>query len=340
MSQQGIFAIGIERYKNEQTLDILFVLIEALATCKLDISKDYLLGKELPDLTLYQEYLPEIDENNASYSQSRLIIVKCGETQLQSPVKSVAEAHLKLQAMSQRLFKPHEICLDGVFGILPNLAWTNYGPILLSDLDKIRAEKFSQKIPLQISHVDKFPYLINYHVPEGIRIADGGRVRLGAYLGEGTTIMPAGYVNFNAGTQGNAMVEGRVSAGVFVDNGSDIGGGASIMGTLSGGNKDVIAIGKNSLLGANAGVGISIGDGCTVAAGLYIYAGMKVSLYDKNNNPINLVGATVNKGENIVKARELSGRDYLLFLQDSQTGEVICKPNTKVIELNAQLHKN
>ena len=177
-------------------------------------------------------------------------------------------------------------------------------------------------------------------MPSQVRICDGSRVRLGAYLGEGTTVMPAAYVNFNAGTMGNAMIEGRVSAGVFVGLGSDIGGGASIMGTLSGGNKDVISIGDKCLLGANAGAGISLGDGTTIAAGLYVYAGMKISLYNNTGSPINMNGDIVNEGKNVVKAKELSGRKNLLFIQDSQSGRVIARPNNKHIELNSQLHQN
>ena len=166
-------------------------------------------------------------------------------------------------------------------------------------------------------------------------------IRLGAYLGEGTTIMPAGFVNFNAGTLHNAMIKGRISAGVVVGEDSDVGGGASIMGTLSGGNDHVISVGKKCLLGANSGIGISLGDGCTVAAGLYVTAGKKITLVNESNQPVNVAGDVVSNGENIVKAAELSGSNYRLFIEDSQTGEsVICKPNTKVIQLNEALHSN
>mgnify|MGYP001188339687 CR=1 FL=1 len=191
-----------------------------------------------------------------------------------------------------------------------------------------------------VSHVDKFPYMTNYHIPQGVRIADASRVRLGAYLGDGTTIMPAGFVNFNAGTLGNAMVEGRISAGVIVGEDSDVGGGSSIMGTLSGGNEHVISIGKKCLLGANAGIGISLGDGCTVAAGVYVYAGKKVTLLNDKNEAVDINGNPVSAGQNIVKAMDLSGKSFCLYFEDSQTGELICKPNTKVIELNKALHNN
>ncbi|MCL1123014.1 tetrahydrodipicolinate N-succinyltransferase N-terminal domain-containing protein [Shewanella surugensis] len=255
-------------------------------------------------------------------------------------VASAEEAYFKLQCLSQRKVQPHGLCLDGAFGQLTNVAWTNVGPMLPTDVETQRVSYLLAGKPLTVTHVDKFPYMLNYHIPTGVRVADVGRARLGAYLGEGTTVMPAGYVNFNAGTEGNAMVEGRVSAGVFVKKDSDIGGGASIMGTLSGGNNNVISIGEKCLLGANSGTGISLGFGSTIAAGLYIYAGMKVSLLDAQDKPVDLGGNSVAAGDNIVKAMALSGREKLLFIQDSQTGQVFCKPNPKTIELNSALHSN
>ena len=238
------------------------------------------------------------------------------------------------------MVKPHGQNLDGIFGVLANIAWTNIGPILPEDLAAVQAKYFSRSHTVVVTHVDKFPYMVQYHVPSGVRIADAARVRLGAYLGEGTTIMPAGFVNFNAGTLGNAMIEGRISAGVVVAEGSDVGGGASIMGTLSGGNNHVISVGKECLLGANSGIGISLGDGCTVAAGVYVYAGKKVSLFDESNQAVDINGNPVESGKNIVKASDLSGSTFRLFIEDSQTGELICKPNTKVIQLNEALHQN
>jgi 2,3,4,5-tetrahydropyridine-2-carboxylate N-succinyltransferase len=256
-----------------------------------------------------------------------------------SDVQDAVEGYFKLQAISQRHVLPHGLSLNGIFGKLNNIAWTNNGPVLPEDLPGETTKRIFAA-PLTVSHVDKFPYLVNYHVPTGVRIASGSQVRLGAYLGEGTTVMPAGYVNFNAGTKGNAMVEGRVSGGVVVDVNTDIGGGASIMGTLSGGNKNVISIGKECLLGANAGTGISLGDGCTIAAGVYVTAGSKVALYDLNRRPVNLSGELVSEGDNLVKGMELNGRDNLLFIQDSRNGQLLCQPNPKTIELNAALHVN
>lgn len=253
-------------------------------------------------------------------------------------VQSVEEGYFKIQCLSQLLVKPHEINCSGIFGKMNNVAWTDKGPILPEDLASQKLKWTFQGKELVVSHVDKFPYMVNFHVPEGVRIVSGSQVRLGAHLSPGTTVMPAGYVNFNAGTLGNAMIEGRVSGGVVVDENSDIGGGASIMGTLSGGNKNVISIGKQCLLGANAGTGISLGDGCTVAAGVYLTAASKISLYNANKEPVNLEGQPVKEGENIVKGMDLNGRDYMLYFQDSQSGKVIARPNTKVIELNASLH--
>jgi len=234
--------------------------------------------------------------------------------------------------------KPHEINVSGIFGKMNNVAWTNKGPILPEDIATERVKWTFIGEELIVSHVDKFPYMVNFHVPNGVRIVSGSQVRLGAHLSPGTTVMPAGYINFNAGTLGNAMVEGRISGGVVVGQNSDLGGGASIMGTLSGGNKNVISIGEKCLLGANAGTGISLGDGCTIAAGVYVTAAAKVSLYDKDKQPVDINGNSVAEGENIVKGHELDGKPYLLYLLDSQTGRLTARPNTKVIELNESLH--
>lgn len=259
---------------------------------------------------------------------------------LDQKVASAEEAYLKLHLLSRRLVKPHGVSVEGLFGALHNVAWTNYGPVWPEDVDGLRLKYHFTDQPLLVNSVDKIPYLLNYHIPSGVRVADGTRARLGAYLSEGTTVMPAGYVNFNAGSLGHSMIEGRVSAGVKIGNGTDIGGGASIMGTLSGGGQEIVSLGENCLLGANAGVGIALGDGCTVAAGVYVTAGTKVSLYDTKNNPVNLKNEVVAEGQNLVKGKELSGRSHLLFLQDSVTGKILCKPNPKSIELNADLHKN
>ncbi len=253
-------------------------------------------------------------------------------------VENPEEGYFKTQCLSQLLVKPHGINCSGIFGKMNNVAWTNKGPLLPEDLASQKLKWTLQGEELVVSHVDKFPYMVNFHVPNGVRIVQGSKVRLGAHLSPGTTVMPAGFINFNAGTLGSAMVEGRISAGVVVGDKTDIGGGASIMGTLSGGNKNVISIGEQCLLGANAGTGISLGDGCTIAAGVYVTAAAKVSLYNKEKQPINLNGELVEEGQNIVKGADLNGVKYMLFIQDSLSGKIIARPNTKVIELNETLH--
>jgi 2,3,4,5-tetrahydropyridine-2,6-dicarboxylate N-succinyltransferase len=242
---------------------------------------------------------------------------------------STPEVYLKLQLLSQRLVKPHGIILAGMFGLLPNVAWTNKGAIDLEELADAQLEARINGELLEVNSVDKFPKMTDYVVPKGVRIADTARVRLGAYVGEGTTIMHEGFINFNAGTAGTSMVEGRISAGVFVGEGSDLGGGCSTMGTLSGGGNIIISVGKNSLIGANAGIGIPLGDRCTVESGLYITAGTKVALLDDKNNLVE-----------ILKARDLAGKNDLLFRRNSQTGAVECKTNKTAIELNNELHAN
>ena len=242
---------------------------------------------------------------------------------------STPEVYLKLQLLSQRLVKPHGIILAGMFGLLPNVAWTNKGAIDLDELADAQLEARINGELLEVNSVDKFPKMTDYVVPKGVRIADTARVRLGAYVGEGTTIMHEGFINFNAGTAGTSMVEGRISAGVFVGEGSDLGGGCSTMGTLSGGGNIIISVGKNSLIGANAGIGIPLGDRCTVESGLYITAGTKVALLDDKNNLVE-----------ILKARDLAGKNDLLFRRNSQTGAVECKTNKTAIELNNELHAN
>lgn len=242
---------------------------------------------------------------------------------------SVPEAYLKLHLLSHRLVKPHGVNLDGIFACLPNIAWTNEGPVDLAELPQRQLEARHQGRWLNVKCVDKFPVMTDYVVPSGVRIAHTARVRLGAYIGEGTTIMHEGFVNFNAGTDGTSMVEGRVSAGVFIGEGSDLGGGCSTMGTLSGGGNVVISVGKQCLIGANAGIGIGLGNNCTVEAGLYVTAGTKVALLDDDNQLVKEV-----------KARELSGQSGLLFRRNSQSGAVECKSNRSAIELNEALHSN
>ncbi len=245
------------------------------------------------------------------------------------PPSSVPEAYLKLHLISLRLIKPNEINLDGIFGILPNVAWTSIGPVDVEELaEKINENKIKGS-PIKVFSLDKFPSLLDYVSLIDVRIADASRVRLGAYLGAGTTVMHEGFVNFNAGTLGEAMVEGRISQGVVVDENSDIGGGASTMGTLSGGNNIKISIGKNCLLGANSGLGIPLGDRCTIEAGLYLTSGAKIEMLDETGK---IVGS--------VKAKELSNKTDLLFIRNSLTGAIQCKKNLNVNKLNEDLHDN
>src|SRR4051812_15710961 len=244
---------------------------------------------------------------------------------LDAPPADALDAYLRLHLLSHRLVRPHEINLDGIFAVLPNVAWTSEGPVSVERLEQVRLRCRLEGRHLSVHGVDKFPRMTDYVVPAGVRIADADRVRLGAHLAEGTTVMHEGFVNFNAGTLGASMVEGRISSGVVIGDGSDIGGSASIMGTLSGGGREVISIGERCLLGANAGLGISLGDDCVVEAGLYLTAGTRVSTPD---------------GE-VVKARELSGAANLLFRRNSQTGAVEALPRTGTWGgLNAVLHAN
>ncbi len=244
---------------------------------------------------------------------------------LQSAPTDAYDAYLRLHLLSHRLVRPHEISLEGIFGVLPNVAWTSHGPVDPAALAAVQRRFREDGIALGVQSVDKFPRMTDYVVPSGVRIADADRVRLGAYLAEGTTVMHEGFVNFNAGTLGASMVEGRISAGVVVGDGSDVGGGASIMGTLSGGGTAVISIGERCLLGANAGLGISLGDDCIVEAGLYVTGGTRVTMPD---------------GE-VVKALELSGADGLVFRRNSQSGAVEAMPRSgRWAGLNAALHAN
>ncbi|MHA6494308.1 2,3,4,5-tetrahydropyridine-2,6-dicarboxylate N-succinyltransferase [Pseudomonas borbori] len=240
---------------------------------------------------------------------------------------STPEAYLKLHLLSHRLVKPHGLNLTGIFPLLPNVAWTSQGAVDLGELAERQLEARLKGELLEVFSVDKFPKMTDYVVPAGVRIADSARIRLGAYVGEGTTVMHEGFVNFNAGTAGPGMIEGRVSAGVFVGKGSDLGGGCSTMGTLSGGGNIVISVGEGCLIGANAGIGIPLGDRNTVESGLYITAGTKVALLDGDNQLVK-----------VLKARELAGQPDLLFRRNSQTGAVECKTHKSAIELNEALH--
>jgi len=247
------------------------------------------------------------------------------EIDLDAAPQSAADAYLRLHLISHRLVQPHGLNLDGVFGLLTNVVWTSEGPCSLVDFEATRARLKAAHGNVTVYGVDKFPRMVDYVIPDGVRIADADRVRLGAYLASGTTIMHEGFVNFNAGTLGKSMVEGRISAGVVVGDGSDVGGGASIMGTLSGGGREVISIGERCLLGANSGLGISLGNDCVIESGTYITAGSKIMLPDGK----------------VVKARELSGASNLIFRRNSITGNLEVVPKVGGWEgLNSILHSN
>ncbi|MCW2749609.1 MAG: dapD [Aeromicrobium sp.] len=258
--------------------------------------------------------------------QVRVAVVHTEIADLQQSPTDAYDVYLRLHLLSHRLVAPHGQNLDGVFGLLTNVVWTSLGPCAVDGFEETRSRARGAGLHVQVTRVDKFPRMTDYVVPAGVRIADADRVRLGAHLAEGTTVMHEGFVNYNAGTLGPAMVEGRISAGVTVGNGSDVGGGASIMGTLSGGGTQVISVGENSLIGANAGIGISLGNGCVVAAGTYVTAGTKVAMPDGT----------------VVKALELSGQNGILFVTNSQTGAVEARPRGERtgIELNSALHAN
>ena len=241
------------------------------------------------------------------------------------PPASVADAYLRLHLLSHRLAAPRTINLDGLFGALTNVAWTSLGPVSINDLDAVRIRARAAGLNVVVNGVDKFPRMTDYVVPAGVRIADASRVRLGAHLAEGTTVMHEGFCNFNAGTLGASMVEGRISAGVIVGDGSDVGGGASIMGTLSGGGTEQITVGQRCLLGANSGIGISLGDDCVVEAGLYVTGSTPVLTPDGD----------------VVKAGRLSGLSGLMFLRDGRTGQVVTRQRTGSWgSLNEELHAN
>ena len=289
-----------------------------------------LLDAWFPQVGLGEMPEPTIDAPQAGvqrHDDVRGVDVRAEETSidLDASPTSASDLYLRLHLLSNRLCKPRTINLEGLFGLLTNVAWTNIGPVAVGQVDEVRWRMRRAGQILTVHGVDKLPRMTDYVVPSGVRIADADRVRLGAHLAPGTTVMHEGFVNFNAGTLGQSMVEGRISAGVIVGDGSDIGGGASIMGTLSGGGKDQITIGERCLLGAEAGIGISLGNECVVEAGLYVTAGTLVKMPDGN----------------VVKARLLSGSSGLLYRRNSQTGAVEAIPRTVAWEgLNAALHHN
>jgi 2,3,4,5-tetrahydropyridine-2-carboxylate N-succinyltransferase len=265
------------------------------------------------------------DETRGVRREVRLVEI----ADLSAPPASTEDVWLRLHLLSTRLVVPHSISMDGVFGLLTNVVWTSAGPCAVAGFEETRARLRAAGQHVTVFGIDKFPRLVDYVIPSGVRIADADRVRLGAHLAEGTTVMHEGFVNFNAGTLGASMVEGRISAGVLVGDGSDVGGGASIMGTLSGGGKAVISIGERCLLGANAGIGISLGDDCVVEAGCYVTAGTKVTMLDIEGKP------------QVVKALELSGASNVLFRRNSVTGTIEAVPwHGDGIKLNEALHSN
>ena len=306
MSNLSASAIGLATYSGETLLDVWYPK-PTLSASPSDVSG--LAGGIKTD----------------DIRQVRTQIVTTVITDLNSAPHDAADVYLRLHLLSHRLVKPRSINLDGIFGLLQNVAWTSLGPVAIENLSEVQIAARSNGTTFNVFGVDKFPRMVDYVVPSGVRIADADRVRLGAHLAEGTTVMHEGFVNFNAGTLGTSMVEGRISAGVVVGNGSDVGGGASIMGTLSGGGKEVITIGENCLIGANSGVGISLGDNCVVEAGCYITGGSKITLPDGQ----------------VVKAKELSGANNLMYWRNSVNGALEAKPKTGTWNgLNEALHSS
>lgn len=297
-------AVGLATYADDQVLDVWY--------------PNPVLGAEPLDTAGLNA---AIDADAIRGVQVRAIRTDIAD--LAAPPVDTADAYLRLHLLSHRLVRPRTINLDGIFGLLPIVAWTNLGPVPVANVESVRLRARTKSVHLTVYGVDRFPRMVDYVVPSGVRIADADRVRLGAHLASGTVVMHEGFCNFNAGTLGTSMVEGRISAGVVVGDGSDIGGGASIMGTLSGGGKEVVTIGAGTLIGANAGVGLSLGDNCVVEAGLYVTGGSKVTLPDGS----------------VAKARELSGADNLLFRRNSQTGAIEVTMRTGTWGgLNATLH--
>ena len=335
MNKFPLIGVGITtKGKSGKTLDAYFPFIlfqngsnkfdKNFQQCN-DLMKDDLMQVENINLLDIDD-----EEFNNSFSnlETNKMIVLCRISE-DRPIISIEEAYLKLHLISYKFFLPNSLNLENLFDNLENVAWTNQGPIEIEGIEKEILLSKSTDQSLEIKSVDKFPPLTDYIIPPGVRIADASRVRLGAYLSEGTTVMHEGFVNFNAGTLGAAMIEGRISAGVLVGKNSDLGGGCSTMGTLSGGNNIKISIGENCLLGANSGLGIPIGDNCIIEAGLYITGGSKVTKFSKNNEP-----------ESILKASQLAGEDNLLFIRNSQSGAIEARINPKSIALNETLHKN
>lgn len=321
MSAHGAAATGVATLTSDHTVLDVWFPDPVLGACATGGHR-VLSGAEVP------AELAPLTGPDADRGVER-VAVRVEIADLTAPPADAYDAYLRLHLISHRLIKPHFANMDGLFGTLANVVWTNFGPCPVPGFELVRA-RLRARGPVTVYGVDKFPRMVDYVVPTGVRIADADRVRLGAYLAEGTTVMHEGFVNFNAGTLGPSMVEGRISAGVVVGADSDVGGGASIMGTLSGGGTETISIGERCLLGANSGIGISLGDDCVVEAGLYVTAGTKIELRAgawAENEPI--------------KAGQLSGRDNLLFRRNSLTGAVEALSRTgHGVTLNASLHAN
>jgi 2,3,4,5-tetrahydropyridine-2-carboxylate N-succinyltransferase len=280
-----------------------------------------------PDLTALPESIPEHLQAMVGRDEVRKVerVLVSREIVLNQKPVDASDAYLRLHLLSHRKVAPHGLSLEGIFGLLSNVAWTSAGPCAVENFDAVRSALLLKYGHVTVFSVDKFPRMVDYVIPSGVRIADADRVRLGAHLASGTTVMHEGFVNFNAGTLGTSMVEGRISSGVVVGDGSDIGGGASIMGTLSGGGKEVISIGKKCLLGANSGLGISLGDNCIIESGTYVTAGAKVRLPDRS----------------VVKAKSLSGANDITFRRNSQDGALEVVPRSGNWQgLNSILHAN
>lgn len=348
MNNKGIYAFGLglnTRNSQDEVIEIMYTVFQVKPSRPISeilmtitpSTPDHSVFFNLSEQSqkIFISMLVEQNESELQTMVSQLVdtnlpITACVVKE-DSPPLSIPEAFLKLHLISSRLIRPHNVNIEGIFGILRNIAWTNQGPIDLQDLAQRRLAARASGKHLSVDSVDKFPKMTDYIVPFGVRIANSARVRLGAFLGEGTTIMHEGFVNFNAGTDGPAMIEGRISAGVMIGADSDLGGGCSTMGTLSGGGKEIISVGKNCLIGANAGIGIPLGDRCIVEAGLYVTAGTKLT---------NIDVTTDVKVQ--VKARELAGKDNLLFRRNSTSGAVECLTNSQSaeIQLNVELHTN
>jgi 2,3,4,5-tetrahydropyridine-2-carboxylate N-succinyltransferase len=339
MSYKDFFALGIgigTHNRNGQWLEVFYPVplfqpsaaeVEKLAACV-----GYNGGNQAIELD--DDAVGKLSDAASDDHRERLKVLKgasrpCVATFLESDIAiaSTPEAYLKLHLLSHRHVKPNTVNLDNIFAELPNVAWTSAGAIDPEELTERQLKARAQGSVIEVKGIDKFPQMTDYVVPTGVRIADASRVRLGAYLGEGSTVMHEGFVNFNAGAMGPNMIEGRLSQGVTMESGSDLGGGSSTMGTLSGGGEIVLTVGKDCLIGANGGTGIPLGDRCTIEAGLYITAGTMVQVLDENK--------TVVK---VIKARELAGQSDMLFIRNSQTGVIECRTNQKAIKLNESLH--